>query len=81
MTLYALVLYIASAIAFAGVCCRLARMDRALYSLRWHAIVLAHVLLGAGLLARLIGMASVAPLLVTCGLALFVVSERRGAPR
>lgn len=69
MTLYALVLHVSAAIAFAGICCRLLHFEHA-HGLRAHAWTVAHVLLGIGLLARLFGMADAAAMLVTMGLAL-----------
>lgn len=81
MTLYSLVLFVAAAVAFAGVCCRLAHMEHAYGSLRWHGILIAHVLLGMGLLARLLHMQAPAAMLITVGLALFFATERRELPR
>lgn len=69
MSLYAVLLHIAAAVAFAGVCCRLLHFEHG-HGIRAHAWTVAHVLLGMGLLARLFGMPEAAAMLVTLGLAI-----------
>ncbi len=80
MSLYTLVLYSAAAVAFMGCCCRLAHAEH-VKGIRGHAIIGGLVLIALGLVARVLGMPTHAALLVSIGLALFFVSERREVSR
>lgn len=70
-----LLLHVLSAIVLAGVCCRLLALPLSEPSLRcrlrWHVWVMAHVLIGGGMCARLLQLPQWAALLTTAGLALY----------
>ncbi len=68
-------MHVMAAIVLAGICCRLFDLQQGrpgwASQVTWHAWVTAHVLIGAGMVARLFGMEEHAALLVTAGLALY----------
>lgn len=76
MSALSLAIHVLSAVVLAGVVWRLGeigpppRWSRWCDRVRWHAVVLADLLLGCGMLARLFGLAEGGVLLALAGLAL-----------
>lgn len=86
MTFVEIFVHVLSALVLAGVACRLLDLNRTRKgdsSLSWHAWVVAHVLIGLAMVARLFRMEDEAVLLVTVGLALYfgVRWQRRSGER
>lgn len=75
MTSAQVTLHVLAAVVLAGICCRLLDLPRARTGWQpqaaWHAWVLAHVLIGMGMVARLFRMETDASWLVTSGLAIY----------
>lgn len=80
MTLYSVCLFMSACIAFVGACCRLAHTQH-VTGVRGCASMAALVMIVLGMLARVFHMPAHAALLVSVGLALFFMSERREVSR